>query len=68
MANSEDTTAEMVTLHLQDIMALSYLADTVIDVLIYQDLRFDEKGKPSSIEPFTHEQDVLYLQNLQKAR
>lgn len=68
MANSKNTTAETVTLHLQDIMELSYLADTVIDVLIYQNLRFGDDGKPSSIEPFTHEQDVLYLQNLQKAR
>ncbi len=68
MANSEKTPAETVTLHLQDIMALSYLADSVIDALIYQDLHFDDQGKPSSLEPFSHEQDVLYLQNLQKAR
>ena len=61
MANSKNTTAETVTLHLQDIMELSYLADTVIDVLIYQNLRFGDDGTPTSIEPFTHVQEVLYL-------
>lgn len=67
MANSENTSAETATLHIQDILELSDLMDGVVLALIYKDLRFDDDGRPSSLEPFTHEYDLQHLHNVEHA-
>ena len=68
MPISEPGKTKPVMLHMKDILELSDLMDGVVLALIYKDLRFDDDGKPSGLEPFTHEYALQRLHNVEHAK